>query len=555
MSKNSDATIALLEKHFDIAFGAPDGIKKLRELILSLAMQGKLVPQDPSDQPARELLKEIEAEKERLIKEGKIKKSKPLPEIKPNEVPYELPNSWKWVRFGQLFRVTSGNNLTKNKMIEGDFPVYGGNGITGYHSEFNTEKPTIVIGRVGYYCGSIHLTPERAWITDNAFFTIYNEEKLYQKFVIWILKTINLQVDTSATAQPVISGGKIYPILIPVPPLAEQRRIVAKIDELMAQCDELERLRSDRDRKQITVHNSALNRLILAKEQSDFNTAWQFITQHFCELYSVKENVTELRKAILQFAVMGKLVPQDPNDQPANELLKEIEEEKERLVKEGKIKKSKLLLEITPDEIPYELPQSWKWARLGNVSISSDSGWSPQCLSEPRSGQEWGVLKVSAVSWGEFRPQENKALPQDIEPKPECEVRAGDFLISRANTDELVARSVVVKESPSHLMMSDKIVRFHLSQRNNKDFINYTNLSQFSRNYYARNASGTSSSMKNISREVMNNLPIPIPPLAEQHRIIAKIDQLMAVCDNLEKQIDAANSKQTNLLNAVMKKI
>jgi type I restriction enzyme S subunit len=156
---------------------------------------------------------------------------------------------------------------------------------------------------------------------------------------------------------------------------------------------------------------------------------------------------------------------------------------------------------------------------------------------------------------GEFRPEENKALPQGIEPKPEYEVRSGDFLISRANTDELVARSVVVKVSPSHLMMSDKIVRFNLSQKNNKDFINFTNLSQFSRDYYARNASGTSSSMKNISREVMNNLPIPIPPLAEQYRIVAKIAQLMAVCDNLEKQINKANSKQTALLNAVITKV
>ena len=252
---------------------------------------------------------------------------------------------------------------------------------------------------------------------------------------------------------------------------------------------------------------------------------------------------------------MGKLVPQNPNDEPASELLKAIELEKQRLVKEGKIKKSKPLPEINKEEIPYELPKGWIWSRLGEISLFSDSGWSPQCLSEPRSSQEWGVLKVSAVSWGEFRHEENKALPPGIEAKPECEIRVGDFLISRANTEDLVARSVIVKEAPIRLMMSDKIVRFSLSQKIEKDFINFANLSHFAREYYARNASGTSSSMKNISREVMNNLPIPLPPLAEQHRIVTKIDQLMALCDRLEGSITAAQAKQADLLNAVMAQV
>jgi type I restriction enzyme, S subunit len=142
-----------------------------------------------------------------------------------------------------------------------------------------------------------------------------------------------------------------------------------------------------------------------------------------------------------------------------------------------------------------------------------------------------------------------------MEAKPECEVQVGDFLISRANTEELVARSVVVKTAPVHLMMSDKIVRFNLSQKIEKDFINFANLSRFAREYYARNASGTSSSMKNISREVINNLPILLPPITEQHRIVAEIDRLMALCNQLEESIEAAKSKHTDLLNALMSQV
>ena len=144
------------------------GIKKLRELILELAVRGKLVPQDTNDEPASILLERVAAEKAHLIENGKGKKNKSLPKISNDEKWFSLPSGWKWVRFGELFQVKSGNNLSKSKMKDGDIPVFGGNGITGYHNESNVGKSTIVIGRVGYYCGSVHLTPPEAWITDKS---------------------------------------------------------------------------------------------------------------------------------------------------------------------------------------------------------------------------------------------------------------------------------------------------------------------------------------------------------------------------------------------------
>ena len=276
------------------------------------------------------------------------------------------------------------------------------------------------------------------------------------------------------------------------------------------------------------------------------------LEQYFDTAFNAADGIKKLRELILTLAMQGKLVPQDPSDPPASELLKEIEAEKKRLVKEGKIKAPKPLPPVTEEEKPYALPQSWEWVRLGGIVLSSDSGWSPQCNSESRTGKQWGVVKVSAVSWGTFNPNENKALPQSQQPRPECEIGNGDFLISRANTDELVARSVVIEKTPPHLMMSDKIVRLNLSSHVNKIFINHINGANYSRSYYARNASGTSSSMKNVSRETIALLPIPLVPIAEQHRIVAKIDELMALCDSLDQQIDAATDKQNKMLNAVM---
>jgi hypothetical protein len=207
---------------------------------------------------------------------------------------------------------------------------------------------------------------------------------------------------------------------------------------------------------------------------------------------------------------------------------------------------------VAEEEAPFDIPASWAWVRLGNLSLTSDSGWSPQCASEARVGTNWGVLKVSAVSWGVFKPDENKALPAGLEARPECEVRTGDFLISRANTEELVARSVLVTQTPPKLMMSDKIVRFSFPDEVNREYINLANGCEAARAYYARNASGTSSSMKNVGREVMCNLPIPFPPLPQQSRIVARVRHLFGLVDQLESGLDAARSKAARMLAAVL---
>ncbi|MDD2535709.1 MAG: restriction endonuclease subunit S, partial [Macromonas bipunctata] len=256
--------------------------------------------------------------------------------------------------------------------------------------------------------------------------------------------------------------------------------------------------------------------------------------------------VARLRELILTLAVQGKLVPQDPEDEPAGELLKKIRAEKDRLMAEGKIKRDKPLGEIAEEEKPFELPVGWEWVRLGAVVNASEAGWSPTCIGSPRRPGHWGVLKVSAVSWGRFDPTANKELPSELAPKPEYEVQHGDFLLSRANTAELVARSVVVGVAESQLMLSDKIIRLAVSSRMNRAFLNMVNNASYSREHYAANASGTSSSMKNVSREVVLGLAVPLPPLAEQSRIVTRVEELMRLCDALEAKgrLEAAQHAQ-----------
>ncbi|MFR8679212.1 MAG: restriction endonuclease subunit S [Ruminococcus bicirculans (ex Wegman et al. 2014)] len=245
--EKAETQLTALNKSF------PDMLKKS---ILQEAVQGKLVPQNPDDEPASVLLERIRAEKQVLIKAGKIRKDKHESAIITrdkipyeiidgkerciaDEVPFEIPDSWCWCRLGSIIQIESGKGLTSKQMIEGSIPVYGGNGITGYHNASLVHKETVVIGRVGYYCGSVHITEKEAWVTDNAFITTYPENSIYREYLVYTLRYMNLGQNNNATAQPVVSGKKIYPMLFPLPPLAEQHRIVAKIEEIMPMIERL----------------------------------------------------------------------------------------------------------------------------------------------------------------------------------------------------------------------------------------------------------------------------------------------------------------------------
>ncbi len=210
--------------------------EKMEAKILKLAIQGKLVEQRPEEGTGEELFKLIQKEKQELIKQGKIKKEKSLPVIEDDEIPFEIPSTWKWVRLGEIIQIKSGEMLTSSEMKNGLIPVYGGNGVAGYHDKWLVDEETIVIGRVGFYCGSVHITEKYAWITDNAFITHYSKSYINQKYLAFILKQMNLGGKNNGVAQPVVSGKKIYPMFFPLPPLEEQKRIVAKIEKLLPLC-------------------------------------------------------------------------------------------------------------------------------------------------------------------------------------------------------------------------------------------------------------------------------------------------------------------------------
>jgi type I restriction enzyme S subunit len=544
-------------------------------------MQGKLVPQDPSDQSARELLKEIEAEKSRLVKDGKIKASKPLPEIKPDEVPYDLPKAWEWVRLGDIiFDAKTGIDKGKEFQSESnDYPYFKMNNISNfgycdfsnvnrinYEGDdykkyvlrdgdflFNTRNSKELVGKT-----CIFQSPNNElWFFNNNILRIefsYSIEKYFANF--WFLSRlgkIELEKLKSATTNvAAIYQGRLVLFPIPIPPLAEQRRIVAKIDELMARCDELEKLRQVHAQKQITVHNAALNQLLTAKDHNDFKTSWHFITQHFGELYSVKANVAELRKAILQLAVMGKLVPQDPNDQPASVLVNTIKAKK--ILAREKTKNNSTGQSFKNFEnIPFKIPSSWTWQKV--VDLYDVSGGIQKTPQRTPLLNFSPYLRVANVQRGRLNLEKIEYFELLDGELDKWRLQSGDLLVVEGNgSDKEIGRCAIWNGEIENCVHQNHIIRMRPINHDGQLFT-LIFLNSPSGMAEMRSLAITTSGLYSLSVGKIREILIPFPPLAEQHRIVAKIDQLMTLCDELEKQIDIADHKKTNLLNSVMTKV
>jgi type I restriction enzyme S subunit len=548
---------------FDLLAAAPQGVAKLRELILSLAVQGKLIRQDRSDEPAVFLLRKI------AKKAGRTHTSTPTD---------QLHEGWAATTFGEyalaLCTGPFGSLIGKDEYIEGGIPLVNPShmkngrieaqaGISVSTAKANELKAyalqsgDIVFARRGDVGRTAVVSDkEDGWLCGTGSFFARFHPDVDRAFIQMIFNSAVMRSYLSAAAIGTTMVNLNQRVLLnaplDIPPLAEQARIVARVEELMQLCDALEvhgRLQDEQHARLVATLFDALAASASAEELAE---NWQRIASHFDLLLDRPEAVDALEQTLLQLAVRGLLVPQDESDEPASKLLDRIRAEKGQLVAEGKVGRDMPLPQVADDEAPFVVPAAWQWVRFGALVRKSEAGWSPSCEGGSRRGDAWGVLKVSAVSWGEFRSSENKQLPASLKPRPEYEVQSGDFLISRANTEELVARSVVAKNPEPRLMLSDKIIRLDISSLVDRDFLNMVNNAKTSRTYYAENASGTSSSMKNVGRQVILNLPIPLPPLAEQHRIVARFEQLRRLCADLRERLQQARATQSRLAEALV---
>ena len=488
--------------------------EQLKASILQYAVEGKLVKQDPNDEPASELLKRIENEKAELIREGNIKKSKQLPAISNDEEPFDIPDSWEWIRLGnicepirygftssakdngnsKLVRITDiqNNNVNWNNVPFCDVPEVK-------LKDLQLKTNDILIARTGGTVGKSFVVKN---ISEVAVFASYlirirlidNELIDFVKYFLdspYYWQMISLK--QSGTGQPNVNATKLSEILIPIPPIEEQKRIVAKIEKLMPLVDE---------------YAESYNRL-------------QKIDNEFED---------KLKQSVLQYAMEGKLVKQNLSDEPASELIKKIENEKAELVKEGKIKKSKKLPAITDDEKPFDIPDSWEWVRLGKIGIVTSGG-------TPRKAEKsyWEDADIPWITPAVMSKAQNSIIFDN-----DNVGKINQKGLSNSSAQLISANSIVVS-SRAPIGYINIVPFAYTTNQGCKSISTYSEVDnryvyyaiKFSVPDMYKRASGTT--FKEISGTRFGETVIPLPPLEEQQRIAAKIKKMQSSISRLSK--------------------
>ena len=494
--------------------------KELKASILQLAVTGKLVLQDPNDEPASVLLERIKAEKAKLVKAGKIKKDKNPSEIVTgsdgavyekfkdgtvkdisDELPFEIPTTWRWVKIKDVFSMQAGKYVSASQLHpQSDdyrFPCFGGNGIRGYLQKFSHEGEHAIVGRQGALCGNLNLAKGKFYATEHAV-VVDSYCGIDAHFAYWFLMAMNLNQYATATAQPGLSVKVVLDSPFPLPPLAEQKRIVAKIEKLMPLVEEYGKM--EETRLQLDADLPAT-----------------------------------LEKSILQEAIQGKLVPQDPNDEPASELLKRIAAERKALVKAGKLKRDKTepvifrgsdrLAYETRDgetmciqnEIPFEIPDSWEWVRLGDMSNYG------QCTSVGNANIAPGTwsLDLEEIEKGTGRLIERKTAAEKKSKSCKHVFTKGTLLYSKLRT---YLNKVLVADMDG--VCTSEIVPIELNGGINAEYVRLVLMSPYFLEYTASKGYGIK--MPRVGTDDMKQSLIPLPPLNEQKRIVKRVDELKA---------------------------
>lgn len=433
-----------------------------------------------------------------------------------DEIPFDIPDSWEWARLLSVsYHVGDKSNqiLAKEVVPEGIVPVVsqGKVLIDGYSNHLEKAIDLLPLVMFGDHTRNVKYIDFK--------FVIGADGTKFHKVIIADSKYVYYWMQYVVVNLRDRGYARHYSLLteqfLPLPPLSEQHRIVSKIEELLPYIEAYEKAET-----QLTTLNTT-----------------------FPEM---------LKKSILQEAVQGKLVPQNPDDEPASVLLERIRAEKQKLIKAGKIKKrkhesviitrDKIPYEIVDgkerciaDEVPFEIPDTWCWCRLGTISCYFDAGKSPNCIKQSVTGDEYGVITTTSIQLGYFNESQNKVLPPNFEVKEDMKVKKGDILITRAGPMNRTGVACVVKEIHYNLILSDKTIRINMPDEFfDKDYIVTVLNSPNIREQIIRLMSGMDKQQVNISQDKYKTVFIPLPPLEEQHRIVAKIEELMQYCDRLK---------------------
>ncbi|WP_293267694.1 restriction endonuclease subunit S [Neptunomonas sp.] len=549
------------------------GIKKLRELILELAVRGKLVEQDPNDEPASELLKRIEVERDRLVEAGEIKKLKALPEIAVKDKLFELPEGWSWARLCECVDVIRGITFpasAKNQepssglvaclrtaniqdKVDWDDILYIDHDYVKRDDQYLANGDIVMsmansrelVGKVAYI---EHLPVNQA--SFGGFLGVLRPWEVVPAFLMVLLRTpMNRELLIGSASQTTnianISLEKLYPLALSIPPLPEQHRIVAKVDELMALCDQLEQQTEQQlDAHQLLV-DTLLGTLTQSQNANELADNWTRLSQHFDTLFTTEASIDQLKQTILQLAVMGKLVPQNPNDEPASELLKRIAAEKEQLIKDKKIKKQKPLPPISDEEKPFKLPVGWEWVRFDDI-VDIQGGIAKGRKITGRKTTIVPYLSVANVQRGYLDLRNVKEIELPIDEMDRFQVLIRDLLITEGGDWDKVGRTAIWNYPIEYMAHQNHVFKARLIlDTQNEIWLEHFLNSKVAREYFAGSSKQTTN-LASINKTQLRSCLMAIPPLNEQNHIIAKTSELFTLCDQLKERLQ--HNQKTQLL-------
>ncbi|WP_211530581.1 restriction endonuclease subunit S [Methanocalculus chunghsingensis] len=567
MTETTTQETDLLFQHFATLATGPDGIARLRELILQLAVQGKLGTQDPGDEPAGFLMDRINLKKARLDIKTRKKTQNDFPPFSDEDSPFHIPNNWIWTQLGELFEITSSKRIHESDWKSSGIPFLRAREIVSllkgevfsspiFISEELYEKVKLQtgvpepndilvtgVGTVGI--PYIVTGKEKFYFKDGNVVWLKNSFSIYAKFIELVVKSpyiSNVINETHGTTVKTFTIIKAKSLVIPLPPLAEQHRIVEKVDRLMALCDELERQQQQERSTCLRLGTASFAGLQNAESPGEFGGQWAQICDTFDLMLDCPENVAVLRQTILHLAVQGKLGTQNERDEPASVLSKKILDEKKKLQKQGIISRSRSFPEITSEEKTYAIPKKWLWLRLDDIGHN----WGQK---EPNNS--FTYIDVAAIDnkKGEIGDYVDVLLPDEAPSRARKLVRKGTLIYSTVRP-YLLNIAIIEKEFNPEPIVSTAFAVLH-------PFEGISNRYLF---YYLRSKpfiAYVESQMKGMAYPAINDQKfhmglIPVPPTAEQHRIVEKVDRLMALCDQLEAQLKGRAGVQERFAKAVV---
>lgn len=555
-----------LNDGFQLLAAEKDGVARLRELILRLAMQGALVPQDPADESAALMLKRIGESKEHLIREGKIRRDKVTPSDADARLPFEIPQQWEWVRLSDIGQIIGGGTPKSGNpefWADGDVPWVTPADLYGFKDK-RIGSGRRNISRQGLANSSAQLLPagtvlfsSRAPIgyvaiaknelaTNQGFKSVVPYLDGLSEFVFWFLKSAAKEIDAAAsgTTFKEISGADFGRIRIPLPPLAEQARIVAKVDELMSLCDELEVRGRLEGKKHAQLTATLFDSLAASESPHALAENWSRIVEHFELLLDRPEAVDAFEQTILQLAVRGLLVPQHANDEPASELLRKIRLQKDRLIEEGKIKRDRPAEPIADDEKPFEVPAGWTWARTPQIA---ESRLGKMLDKAKNTGALYPYLRNTNVQWNRFELDDIKTIRLEDYELDEYRLRSGDLMICEGGEP---GRCAIWREEASDMYFQKALHRVRALGGVSPEYLaiclesdaNSLRLEQYF----------TGATIKHFAGQELSRYCVPLPPVAEQLRIVARVGELRLLCGALRERLGARQACQARFAETLV---